>query len=137
MSRRLRGWLKWSLILIGMLVAVRAALRFPWTSTKDALVHARASLLLAALAINLLSLAAKGLSWHLLLRPVAPNRWPSAQSLDGRTAVGWRGRYAPASRFHRRCDERGASEDQELRARDQGGTNCRALGRRAIRVDPR
>src|SRR5207249_2605622 len=32
--------------------------------------------------INLMTLAAKGWAWHLLLRPVAPHRWQAAQEAN-------------------------------------------------------
>ncbi len=82
MSRPLRKWLKWGLIVIGLLVATRAAWKFPWTATRGALIHADPLLILAALAVNLTSLVAKGWGWHLLLKPVARNRWASAQKAN-------------------------------------------------------
>jgi uncharacterized membrane protein YbhN (UPF0104 family) len=82
MSWPRRKWLKWGLIAIGLAVAVRAAWRFPWTATREALLQASPMLILTALVVNLTSLVAKGWGWHLLLKPVARNRWASAQKAN-------------------------------------------------------
>jgi uncharacterized membrane protein YbhN (UPF0104 family) len=77
-----KKWIKWALIVIGLAVASRVAWKFPWTATRGVLLHANPLLILAALAVNLTSLVAKGWGWHLLLKPVARNRWISAQKAN-------------------------------------------------------
>jgi glycosyltransferase 2 family protein len=75
----MKRWI-WGLILIaGLAAALRLMVRFPWPETGAALTAMHPLLLVAALAVNLLSPLAKGQAWHLLLRPVAPHRWRSAQ----------------------------------------------------------
>jgi uncharacterized membrane protein YbhN (UPF0104 family) len=74
---------RWIFVLLGILsaaLAVRFALRFPWTGTLDAIADADWLLLAAASVANLASLVAKGWAWHLLLRPAAPHRWQTAQA---------------------------------------------------------
>jgi uncharacterized membrane protein YbhN (UPF0104 family) len=79
MSHKQRSWI-WAAIGISLLaLAVGPLRRYPWSQTGAALLQANGPLLVAALGINLLSLFAKGWAWSLLLRPVAPHRWRSAQ----------------------------------------------------------
>jgi uncharacterized membrane protein YbhN (UPF0104 family) len=69
-------------ILAALVVVVRAAWRFPWCLTCNALLSADTKILLLALAVNLVSLLVKGWGWHLLLKPVAFNRWTAAQEAN-------------------------------------------------------
>jgi uncharacterized membrane protein YbhN (UPF0104 family) len=74
---------RWLFVLLGVVsavLAVRFALSFPWAGTVDTIVDADWWLLAAASVANLVSLAAKGWAWHLLLRPAAPHRWRTAQA---------------------------------------------------------
>ncbi len=76
---RLRRWSVWLggfLLLAG---AVRLAVHFPWRVAADATSNANLGLLAAALAVNLLSLLAKGWAWQLLLRPVHRVAWRTTQ----------------------------------------------------------
>lgn len=79
MNRRLPWW-AWIAGVALIVLAARWVLRFPWREMGQAV--AAASLPLAGLAalVNLASFLAKGTAWHLLLRPVAPNRWRTAMS---------------------------------------------------------
>lgn len=75
----MKRWI-WGLIVVaGLGAAVRLMWRFPWPETGAAIAAMHPLLLLAALGVNLLSPLAKGWAWHLLLLPVAPHRWRSAQ----------------------------------------------------------
>jgi uncharacterized membrane protein YbhN (UPF0104 family) len=67
------------LIVAILLFAGRAIRSFPWKGTYQALLGAQLDILFVGLCINLLSMIAKGTAWHLLLRPLAPHRWSSAQ----------------------------------------------------------
>jgi uncharacterized membrane protein YbhN (UPF0104 family) len=60
-------------------LAARAIRGFPWRGTYQALLEAHLGVLFAALVVNLFSMIAKGTAWHVLLEPLAPNRWSSAQ----------------------------------------------------------
>jgi len=82
MIAKQKNILKALAIVIGLAVVVHAAWRFPWHLTRDALLSANIKILLIALGINLVSLLVKGWSWHLLLKPVAPNRWKVAQEAN-------------------------------------------------------
>jgi uncharacterized membrane protein YbhN (UPF0104 family) len=66
---------------LGILLAGLARLiwHFPWAEAWDATQDANALLLGAALAVNLVSLVAKGSAWQLLLRPVRRVGWRAAQ----------------------------------------------------------
>ena len=75
-------WLWWLLGILGVALALKVVLRFPWGDTFAALEHIDGWLLLAALMVNLLSPVAKGWAWHLLLKPVAPNRWWVAEEAN-------------------------------------------------------
>ncbi len=78
----MKRWMWWALAVLGLLAALRLSARVPWAETAAAFVAMRAPLLVAALALNLLSPLAKGWAWHLLLRPVAPHRWRDAQAAN-------------------------------------------------------
>ncbi|MBI4499635.1 MAG: flippase-like domain-containing protein [Gemmatimonadetes bacterium] len=69
------------IFLIGYLTW-RAGARFPWADMGTSLERADVTLLTWAAIISLLALGAKGWAWHLLLRPVAPHRWWSAQEAN-------------------------------------------------------
>jgi len=77
-----KRWLKWSLIAVSLVVAVWLTGRIPWMLAVRSLADMRLPLLVAALAVNLLSPVAKGWAWHLLLRPVAPHTWRAAQEAN-------------------------------------------------------
>jgi len=73
----------WGAATVAGLVAVSVLLlRFPWRTTVQTLEAVNAALLATALLINLVSPLAKGWAWHLLLAPVAPNRWWVAQEAN-------------------------------------------------------
>ena len=82
MTRKARRIVVVSLTVVGAIVAGFVLARFPWRATFDALAGAAPLMLLAALAVNLLSLVAKGWAWNLLLRRRAPNRWIVAQEAN-------------------------------------------------------
>jgi len=71
-----------SLIALGVFFVARFGLRFPWNEAADALIKTDLAILSAAIAVNLTSLLAKGWAWHLLLKPLAHNRWASAQEAN-------------------------------------------------------
>jgi glycosyltransferase 2 family protein len=71
-----------SLIALGVFFIVRFGLRFPWDETWEALMKTDLIILSAAIGVNLTSLLAKGWAWHLLLKPLARNRWGSAQTAN-------------------------------------------------------
>ena len=56
--------------------------RFPWRHMATIIAEVNVGLLTTALLINLASPFAKGWAWHLLLKPVAPNRWWVAQEAN-------------------------------------------------------
>ena len=66
----------------GLGVALKALAGFPWEDTLATLINANYWILGIALVINLGSLVAKGWAWHLLLNPVSPNRWKTAQEAN-------------------------------------------------------
>ena len=74
-----RHWL-WIVGLILIIAALHYAARFPWNDTWATLAGADWALLAAAGAINLLSLAAKGWAWQLLVRPFGALTFRTAQS---------------------------------------------------------
>jgi uncharacterized membrane protein YbhN (UPF0104 family) len=78
----MKRWIWGGVAVIGLVAAVRLLLHFPWPETGSALVSMRLSLLATALLVNLFSPLAKGWAWHLLLRPVAPHRWRTAQEAN-------------------------------------------------------
>jgi len=77
-KRRWWLWLLWALLLAA---ALRYAARFPWLDTGSTLADADWTLLAAAGGLNLLSLALKAWAWQLLLRPLAPVRFRTAQAV--------------------------------------------------------
>ncbi len=73
----------WVLVAaVGVIVVSVVVFRFPWERTIGALEAVNVGLLATAAGINLLSPMAKGWAWHLLLEPVAPNRWWVAQEAN-------------------------------------------------------
>jgi len=72
----------WTAGVGAALVAFAVFFRFPWQHTAQILEEVDAGLLAAALLINLVSPLAKGWAWHLLLKPIAPNRWWVAQEAN-------------------------------------------------------
>jgi uncharacterized membrane protein YbhN (UPF0104 family) len=71
--------LKGLFIIVGLIVVLHTAWRFPWGATWQAFLDADWKILIIALEVNLFSLVAKGSGWHLLLNNIAPNRWTIAQ----------------------------------------------------------
>ena len=78
MKRRWRWW-AWLILFAGVALVARFAFGFPWGATAKAVLDTAPGPLLIAILLNLLALVAKGWAWHLLLLPVAPNRWRTAQ----------------------------------------------------------
>jgi uncharacterized membrane protein YbhN (UPF0104 family) len=78
----MKRWVGALIAIAGVAAAARLLLHFPWPETVSALLSMRLSLLGTALAVNLLSPLEKGWAWHLLLRPVAPHRWRTAQEAN-------------------------------------------------------
>jgi uncharacterized membrane protein YbhN (UPF0104 family) len=74
--------LKASLVALGIFFVIRFSFRFPWSKTAAALTKTNLAVLAAAISVNLASLLAKGWAWHLVLRPLARNRWASAQEAN-------------------------------------------------------
>jgi uncharacterized membrane protein YbhN (UPF0104 family) len=68
------------LVCIAAVLLVRFGLSFPWSRTFEMLASADWLLLAGACLMNILSLAAKGSAWYLLLRRVGPLRMATAQS---------------------------------------------------------
>ena len=82
MKRGVGRW-AWGVATLAGLIAVSVLLfRFPWRHTLQTLAAVNVGLLATALLINLLSPLAKGWAWHLLLKPVAPNRWWVAEEAN-------------------------------------------------------
>jgi uncharacterized membrane protein YbhN (UPF0104 family) len=75
-----RSWLITALSVIGLVMAIRFGLAFPWSATVNALDDADPLLLAGAGAANIVSLLAKGAVWHLLLRRIGPVRPGTTQS---------------------------------------------------------
>lgn len=78
MSRR--AWIGVVVAAIAIGFGLRFGLTFPWARTVEALDDADWLLLAAAAGVNLVSLAAKGAAWHLLLRRATPIRASTAQA---------------------------------------------------------
>ena len=72
----------WTAGIGTVIVACVLFFRFPWKHTAEILAEVNTGLLAGALLINLLSPFAKGWAWHLLLEPVAHNRWWVAQEAN-------------------------------------------------------
>jgi uncharacterized membrane protein YbhN (UPF0104 family) len=72
----------WTAGVGAAIVACVLYFRFPWQHTATILAEVNVGLLTTALLINLISPVAKGWAWHLLLKPVAPNRWWVAQEAN-------------------------------------------------------
>jgi len=75
----IRRWWVWILALVVIGFGARFASRFPWLDTWDTILGANWAMLGLAGTANLLSIAAKGGSWHLLLQGMAPVRVRSTQ----------------------------------------------------------
>lgn len=75
----MKRWLLGMVVLVGLALAARLLLRFPWSATGSALLAVSPSLLVAATVVNLVSPLTKGWAWHLLLGRVARHRWRTAQ----------------------------------------------------------
>jgi uncharacterized membrane protein YbhN (UPF0104 family) len=79
-----RRW-RWALGSLALAAGLRYIIRFPWLDTWSTLESADRGLLVAAAAVNLLSLACKASGWHLLLRPLVSVR---ARTTQAATFVG-------------------------------------------------
>ena len=82
MTWRVPRSLWWSAGVGAVIVACVLFFRFPWQHTAAILAEVNVGLLTTALLINLISPFAKGWAWHLLLKPVAPNRWWVAEEAN-------------------------------------------------------
>lgn len=78
--RRPLPWWGWPLVAVLLAFAARWLVHFPWRDMWQALAAASVPIACLAVLVNLGSFLAKGTAWHLLLRPVAPNRWKTAMS---------------------------------------------------------
>jgi uncharacterized membrane protein YbhN (UPF0104 family) len=93
--------------LIGLGFAALMVGHLPWHAILGALVGMRVEWLAAAVVVNLLSPLFKGWAWHLILAPVSPHRWRSAQraNLAGTAVnsitVGVTGEAARVALLHR------------------------------------
>jgi uncharacterized membrane protein YbhN (UPF0104 family) len=76
----IRRWWVWLLALVVIAFGARFATRFPWQDTWDTILEANWAMLGLAGTANLLSIAAKGAAWHLLLLGMAPVRFRSTQA---------------------------------------------------------
>jgi uncharacterized membrane protein YbhN (UPF0104 family) len=76
----LRAWLTVGVVVVAGGFALHFGLTFPWAQTFDALADADWLLLAAASAINIVSLAAKGGTWYILLSRLAPVSLRTAQA---------------------------------------------------------
>ena len=75
-----RRWWIWILAIVVLAAGLRYAAHFPWLDTWTTLTGADWTLLAAAAGLNLSSIAFKAWAWQLLLRPLAPVRFRTAQS---------------------------------------------------------
>ncbi len=106
----MKRWMWWGLGLLGVGLALRVMLNFPWQETGAALVGVDFWLLGAAFAVNLLSPVAKAWGWQVLLRPLAPARWWTAQEANlvgtavNIVGVGVSGEAARITLLHQRDD---------------------------------
>jgi uncharacterized membrane protein YbhN (UPF0104 family) len=82
MTWRVPRSLWWTAGIGAAIVACVMVFRFPWQHTAEILEEVNVGLLTAALLINLVSPFAKGWAWHLLLKPIAPNRWWVAEEAN-------------------------------------------------------
>ena len=75
-----RRWWLWLACAVLLAAGLRYATRFPWLVTWTTLGDADWGLLAGASVLNLVSLACKAWAWQLVLRPLAPVRFRSAQA---------------------------------------------------------
>lgn len=93
--------------VLGLGGGVGMVARLPWRPVLGALVGMRAGWLVVAIGVNALSPLFKGWAWHLVLAPVSPHRWRSAQraNLAGTAlnsiSVGITGEAARVALLHR------------------------------------
>jgi uncharacterized membrane protein YbhN (UPF0104 family) len=76
----IRRWWVWILTVVVIAFGARFASRFPWQDTWETILGANWAMLGLAGTANLLSLAAKGAAWYLLLQGMAPVRFRSTQA---------------------------------------------------------
>jgi uncharacterized membrane protein YbhN (UPF0104 family) len=77
---RRRTWITALLLVVCAALAMRFGLTFPWARTLHALADADWLRLTAAAAANIVSIAAKGTAWYLMLRRLGPSRHATAQA---------------------------------------------------------
>lgn len=77
---RRRTWVTALLVVVGAALVMRFGLTFPWARTLRALADADWLRLAAAAAVNIVSIAAKGTAWYLMLRRLGPSRHATAQA---------------------------------------------------------
>ena len=82
MTPLLRRSLLWGAGILVLVLVLGAGFRFPWGATAAAVTGADPAALAALVVVALLCLMAKAWAWHLLLRPVAPHRFWSAQDAN-------------------------------------------------------
>ncbi len=72
-----RAW-SVAVAVVGAAALAYAAIHFPWREAGHSLARANSGWLVAAAIVNLISLVAKGASWHLLIRRAGPLRLGSS-----------------------------------------------------------
>lgn len=82
MTRPRSAWVRPALAILGAALVAFLAFRFPWRAAIAAAAGADLRLLAIAFAVSLTSLVAKGWAWHLLMKPVVPSRWRTAQEAN-------------------------------------------------------
>ncbi len=75
-------WIRAAVLVLLAAVVVRAVLALPWGAMAAEALAADPVLLAAACVVSLASLVVKGSAWHLLLKPVVPCRWSTAQEAN-------------------------------------------------------
>jgi uncharacterized membrane protein YbhN (UPF0104 family) len=75
---------RWRLVILAVVTPIACVVlwRFPWVPAAESIARADLALLTLALLANLAAIFAKGWAWHLLLKPVAPHRFSSAQEAN-------------------------------------------------------
>lgn len=80
MNPRARRWITWAVVALVTVGVLRLTRRFPWSDAVQATLDADAMLVSIALAINLISLVAKGWAWELIINPVQRVGWRVSQA---------------------------------------------------------
>jgi uncharacterized membrane protein YbhN (UPF0104 family) len=76
----IRRWWVWLLAIVVIGFGIRFLSRFPWQDSWETILGANWTMLGLAGSVSLLSLAAKGVAWHLLLLDMATVRFRSTQA---------------------------------------------------------